>query len=189
MTAARALHYVPYDEFLQSERESDLRHEWVNGEVYAMSRGTPEHARLTNRVAARLLDRLVGDGCESYGESAAIFIEAAQHHTYADGMLVCGPLVTRVVRDRNGKSLGEAITNPTVLVEVLSESTERYDRDGKFTAYKQIPSLCEYVLVSQEERKIEIRRHDQEGWHTSIAYAGETFVVHEQEFTVDSIYV
>jgi Uma2 family endonuclease len=81
------------------------------------------------------------DGCESFSESAAIFIEAAQQHTYADASLVCGPLVTRNVHDRNGKSTGEAIVNPTLIVEVLSDSTERYDRDGKFEAYKKLPSF------------------------------------------------
>lgn len=188
MGAARSPHYVPYDEFLRIESASDERHEWVNGVVYAMSRGTPEHARLTNRIVGKVLGAFLDDGCESYSESAAIFIEASQHHTYADATLVCGPLVTRTVHDRNGKSLGAAIVNPTLIVEVLSDSTERYDRDGKFEAYKKLSSFEEYVLVTQDMPRIEVRTRDGHEWTTRIAEAGETIRIHGRDFAVDAIY-
>jgi hypothetical protein len=86
---------------------SDERHEWVDGLVYAMSRGSPEHGRLTNRVTGKVLTPLLEEGCESFSADTAIFIEAAQQHTYADASLVGGPLVTRTVRDRNGQRIGE----------------------------------------------------------------------------------
>lgn len=186
MTAAQVPQFVPYDAFLRTENASEDRHEWVNGVVYAMSRGTPEHARLTGRMFTRVLGAF--RECESFAESAAIFIETAQHHTYADGILVCGPLVTRTVHDRNGKSLGEAIVNPTVIVEVLSESTERYDRDGKFEAYKKLPSFEAYVLVSQGERRLEVRTKRDGQWTTAIATAGESVVIHGKTFEVDAIF-
>ena len=188
MTAAQTPQYVPYDVFLVMEKASDERHEWVGGVVYAMSRGSPEHGRLTNRVVGRILTPLLEEGCESFSSDTPIFIEAAQHHTYADASLVCGPLVTRTVHDKNGQSIGDAIVNPTLIVEVLSDSTERYDRDGKFEAYKKVPSFQEYVLVSQAERRVEVRSRQGQTWTTQIGSTGEMVRVHGRDVAVDAIY-
>ncbi len=188
MPAAKPQEYVPYDVFLRSEASSDLRHEWVDGIIYAMSRGSPEHGRLAGRVTAKMLSSFLDDGCEIFSSDTAIFIEAAQHHTYADATLICGSLVTRTVHDRNGKSIGEAIVNPTIIVEVLSDATERYDRDGKFEAYKKLPSFEEYVLVSQGERRIEVRTRQDQQWLTQVGSAGQIVRVHGREFAVDDIY-
>ena len=186
--AARPPQHVPYDVFVVMEKASDDRHEWVDGVVYAMSRGSPEHGRLTNRVVGKILTPLLEGGCESFSSDTPIFIEAAQHHTYANASLVCGPLVTRTVHDKNGQSIGEAIVNPTLIVEVLSDSTERYDRDGKFEAYKKIPSFEEYVLVSQAERRIEVRSRQGQIWTTQVGSTGETVSIHGRDVAVDSIY-
>ena len=188
MTAARTRDFVPYDVFLRSERASEDRHEWVDGVVYAMSRGSPEHGRLTNRVIGKVLTPLLDEGCESFSSVPPIFIEAAQHHTYADASLVCGPLVTRTVHDKNGQSIGEAIVNPALIVEVLSSATERYDRDGKFEAYKKLPSFEQYVLVSQDERHIEVRSREDQHWTTQVGGAGETVRIQGREVAVDAIY-
>jgi Uma2 family endonuclease len=188
MSAARTKEYVPYDEFLRTESASDGRHEWVDGVVYAMSRGSPEHGRLTNRITGKVLTGFLDDGCESFSSDTPIFIEAAQQHTYADASLVCGALVTRTVHDRNGQPLGEAIVNPVLIVEILSPATERYDRDGKFEAYTKLPSFEEYVLVSQTERRIEVRTRGREGWTTAVGRAGDMVRIHGRDFAVDSIY-
>jgi len=188
MVAAQSPRYVPYDEFLAAERASDARHEWVDGVVYAMSRGTPEHARLAMRFALRALGPLLEEGCEAFSSDAPIFIEAARHHTYADASVVCGPLVTRTVHDKNGKSIGEAIVNPTIIIEVLSDATERYDRDGKFEAYKKIPTFEEYVLVSQGEHRIEVRSLQDSQWTSKVAGEGQTIRIHGRDVAVDSIY-
>jgi Uma2 family endonuclease len=188
MTAARTRDYVPYDVFLRNESASETRNEWVDGVVYAMSRGSPEHGRLTNRVTGLVLTPLLKEGCESFSSDTPIFIEAAKQHTYADASLVCGPLITRTVHDRNGQSIGEAIVNPVLIVEVLSAATERYDRDGKFEAYKKLPSFAEYVLVSQGERRIEVRTLDNEHWTTVVAGPGESVRIHGRDVAVDAIY-
>lgn len=188
MSHARASEYVSYDAFLRQESGADERHEWVDGVVYAMSRGTPEHGRLINRVVTKVLGPLLEEGCESFASDTPIFIEAAQHHTYADASLVCGPLVTRRVHDKNGKSIGEAIVNPELIVEVLSDATERYDRDGKFEAYKRLPSFREYVLVSQGERRVEVRTLGAGGWSIAIGRAGESVSIHGRTVGVDAIY-
>jgi Uma2 family endonuclease len=188
MTAVHSPRLVPYDEFLVIEKASDDRHEWVDGVVYAMSRGSPEHGRLTGRIIARMLTPLLDDGCEIFSSDTAIFIEVARHHTYADASVVCGSLVTRTVHDKNGQSIGEAIVNPTVIVEVLSDATERYDRDGKFEAYKKLSSLEEYVLVSQAERRVEVRSLEGQVWTVKVAGQGETIRVHGRDIAVDTIY-
>jgi Uma2 family endonuclease len=83
--------------------------------------------------------------------------------------------------------LGQAVTNPSVIIEVLSESTERYDRDGKFQLYKQIASLREYVLVAQHERRIEVFRREQ-AWHGEVASPGDAIRSHGAVVEVDRVY-
>jgi Uma2 family endonuclease len=89
---------------------------------------------------------------------------------------------------RNGESLGEAVTNPTILVEALSESTERYDRDGKFQAYKLLASLEEYVLVSQNERCIEVYRREGGTWRCETGGPEASVTIHCVKIGVDGFY-
>jgi Uma2 family endonuclease len=156
----------------------------VDGVVYAMPLGTPEHGRLTASVTIAL--GALPPDCRVYSSDTMLYVKAAELATYADVSVVCGPLESIAVR-KNGRSLGQAVTNPTVVIEVLSDSTERYDRDGKFNAYKALPSLREYVLISQEERRIEVfRRAD--GWAGEAKRAGEAVTVHGTPLDVDRIY-
>ncbi|HWL89295.1 MAG TPA: Uma2 family endonuclease [Polyangiaceae bacterium] len=104
MSAAQSPRYVPYDAFLRMEKVTDNRHEWVDGIVYAMSRGTPEHGRLTGRIIARALTPLLDEGCEIFSSDTPIFVEAARHHTHADASVVCGPLVTRTCTTRMARA-------------------------------------------------------------------------------------
>jgi Uma2 family endonuclease len=188
MTAASP-HRTSYEAYLQLEEESlETKHEWSDGVVYAMSRGSIEHARLTARVM-RVLGSALGTECEVFSSDAMLLIESVRLSTYADVVVVCGPLERKVTRDKNGKSIGEAITNPTVLVEVLSRSTERYDRDAKFQAYKQLTSLSEYVLLSQDAPTIEVyRRGDYGAWSCETASAGGAVTVHGARIEVDAVY-
>lgn len=131
---------------------------------------------------------MLGKECEVFSPDTMLYIELAKLSTYADVSIVCGTLETKKVV-KNGKSLGEAVTNPTIVVELLSESTERYDRDGKFQAYKRIASLQEYVLVSQDERSIEVyRRADDGSWSCETAGAGGQVVIHGAAVDVDDVY-
>jgi Uma2 family endonuclease len=186
---AAAAAAVPFDDYFASEvacADGAPKHEWFDGVVYAMSRGTPEHGRLTARVTVALGNALPDD-CQIYSSDTMLFIASASLATYADAIIVCGPLETLTVRDKNGRSVGQAVTNPVVVVEVLSESTERYDRDGKFQAYKQLPSLREYVLVSQDVRRIEVfRRAD--GWVGEVGAASESVRIHGAAIDVDRVY-
>ncbi|MFO0613644.1 MAG: Uma2 family endonuclease [Polyangiaceae bacterium] len=186
MTAASPMR-VSLEEYLELEaRSPDVKHEWHDGVVYAMSRGTPEHARLTFRITQLLL--ALEKTCQGYAAGAMLYIERAKLSTYADAFVVCGALETKNVM-KNGRSLGEAVTNPTVIVEVLSDSTERYDRDGKFQAYKQIASLEEYVLVGQYEPLVEVYRRQPSGeWTCATGGPGTSFIVHGAELRVDELY-
>jgi Uma2 family endonuclease len=188
MRQATASDYVKFEDYFEAEATSaddTPKHEWFDGVVYAMSRGTPEHGRLTSGVTVALGNVLPPE-CPLYSSDTMIFIPAANLATYADVSVVCGPLQTITVK-KDGRSLGRAITNPVVLIEVLSESTERYDRDGKFQLYKQIASLEEYVLVSQEERRVEVFRREAE-WAGEVALTGQSVVIHHASVEVDRIY-
>lgn len=160
--------------------------EWCAGLVYAMSGGSPEHSRLCAKVIAVLAPRLTED-CTLFDSKADIWVEAAEFYGQADASVVCGALHTHTVK-RKDKTLGEAITNPVVVIEVLSPSTEARDRGEKFEAYKQVSSLREYVLVSQNERQIEVRRRGERGWSCEVARSGGSIAIHGHEIPVDAIY-
>lgn len=178
---------VSYEDDLLAETAGEEKHEWSDGVVYAMSRGTPEHARLSLR-AGRLLGNALAKDREVYSSDPMIFVEEARLSTYADATVVCGPSDTKKVV-KNGKAIGEAVTNPTVIVELLSDSTERYDRDGKFNAYRNLASFEEYVLVSQHERLVEVYRRDPAGsWSVEVSRAGASFSVHGARIAVDEPY-
>ena len=185
MTIAAELLFTPYDEYLALESVGDVKHEWINGLVYAMSRGTPEHGRLSAAIVRALPQT---DNCRVYSSDTLLYVEKAQHSTYADASIVCGAILTRGAKDKNGKSLGEAITNPTVVVEVLSKSTEQRDRNERFVLFQQVDSLEEYVLLSQDERRIEVRRRVGRNWTFEVRLTGETIRIHGSDIVVDTIY-
>ena len=174
------------EEFLEMEPEDGTWLEWCAGLVYAMSGGSPEHSRLSARVIATLGPLLESD-CTIFDSKADLWVEAAEFYGQADASVVCGALHTHTVK-KNGKTLGEAITNPAIVIEVLSPSTEARDRGEKFEAYKRISSLKEYVLVSHNDRRIEIRRRTERGWSCDVALAGETIRIHGHEVAVDALY-
>jgi Uma2 family endonuclease len=191
--------HVTFAEYLEAERSSDVKHEWFNGAVYAMSRGTPEHARLSMRIG-RIVGPKLPEDCEAYSSDLMLYVAEAKLSTYADASIICGPLETITVK-RHGKSLGEAVTNPQVIFEVLSDSTERYDREEKFGYYRTLPSLQEYVLVSQDEVMIEVFRRpalgsagraspasSNSGWECQRARAGGTVTIHGRTIEVDALY-
>lgn len=140
--------YMTEAEYLELERDSEIRHEYLQGEVVAMAGASPNHNRITLSLSAILLTHLRGKDCEAFGESMRIKIEAADVQTYPDLSVVCGE--SQFTEDNP-----PALLNPIVLVEILSPSTERYDRGKKFQTYRKLPTLQDYVLVSQESAHIE----------------------------------
>ncbi len=146
---AVAHHRYTWSDYLEYEDFSSEKHEYLDGEIYAMAGGTPEHALLAGRVVTVLGAQLRRKACKVYTSDLRIRVMATGLTTYPDVSVICG----KVEVDPTSKLTA---INPTLLVEVLSPSTEDYDRGTKFEHYQQIPSLKEYVLVSQRECLIEV---------------------------------
>ncbi len=164
MGEAAAQPRVDYETYLAIERETDRKHEWFDGRVYAMAGGTLEHSDLSGQMILELGLLARTCGCRVHTSDAKVRVLATGLATYPDAAVVCGK-VERDPEDRN------AMTNPSVLVEVLSDSTEGYDRGDRFHHYRQIPALRDYV--SQHERRIEVYSRDARGrWVLSVAGAG-----------------
>lgn len=159
--------YVSYADYLAAERVSETKHEWLRGEVHAMAGGTPEHARLQMAIGAALTVALRGKPCVTYGPDLRVRIAETELATYPDATVVCGSLETH-------PDDPDAATNPTLIVEVLSPSTEAYDRGEKLRHYRRLRSLREIVYVAQGEPRIEVfRRIDGNRWEILDAGAGE----------------
>ncbi|MEI8256871.1 MAG: Uma2 family endonuclease [Deltaproteobacteria bacterium] len=155
---------VAFPQYIAAERASETKHQLVDGEVFDMSGGTPEHAALIAGVIAALGTQLRGRPCRVF--SSDLRIRAGELVTYPDASVVCG----RLERDPEDDS---TILNPSVIVEVLSDSTEAFDRGRKAEHYRKTPSLREYALVDQHEPHIEAYRRTEQGWVLSEAGKGQ----------------
>lgn len=149
MAAPATLHRHSYADYLALEESSNTKHEFLNGEIYGMAGGTPEHAALSVAVSSALLAQLRGGPCRVYSSDLRVRVLATGLATYPDVTVVCGELE----RDPDGPT---TVVNPRVVVEVLSDGTEAYDRGQKLDHYRQIPSLAAVVLVSHRSPAIEI---------------------------------
>jgi len=174
-----------YADYLALEAASDEKHEYYGGEIFAMAGGTSEHARLAASFGGELRAALTQakKPCSVFSSDLRVRVEDADRTFYPDVSVVCG---------KRQVSLDDtlAITNPIVIVEVLSESTERNDRGEKFKHYRMLTSLEEYVLVNTESKLIEVFRKSAEGWVLTDAKEGEELVLRSLGVTlsVDAIY-
>ena len=146
------------EEYVDLEEYSNLKHEYYDGQIWAMGGGTIEHARLATAISRLLGNQLDGRPCAVYSSDARVRVVATGLDTYPDLSIGCGP-IENDVEDRLAQ------TNPSVLIEVTSNTSEKYDRGAKFEHYKLISSLREYVIVSHRERAIDVfRRGDDGAW-------------------------
>lgn len=158
---------VSYADYLAAEERSGAKHEWLDGEVFAMSGSKPVNALLAMRVGHALTIALGPRGCDVYSSDLRVRVPASGLATYPDVGVVCGEVVPDLVDP-------DAATNPSLLVEVLSRSTERWDRGGKMRHYQRLPSLTTYVLVHTRERRVEwYTRLDDGSWRYQAAGPGE----------------
>ena len=168
MVAPARLHGYTFDEYLDLENASNVKHEFLEGEIYAMAGGTPRHAALTLAVGGALLAQLRGGPCRAFSSDLRVRVRATGLATYPDVAVVCGPLE----RDPDSDA---TVTNPRVLVEVLSKSTKDFDLGEKFDHYQQIPSLQAVLYVWQTEIRMELRSRAPDGHWTSREFrAGDT---------------
>ena len=165
MTAAPAKKWTP-DEYLDAERTASQKHEYFGGEIFAMAGSTERHDTISGNVTISLGNALRGGACRPHTSDMRIHIPATGLYTYSDGLVVCGAQFTDMTRD--------TLTNPAVLFEVLSDSTEGFDRGRKFDNYRSIPSLMDYVLVSQHEVLVEHFVRQEDGtWNLRVLRAGQ----------------
>lgn len=170
-------------EYLAWERTQSERHEYVHGEVFAMAGGSPRHNALAAAVIGDLRSELRGGPCRVLSSDQRIVARDGEHYVYPDVSVVCGPVEL-------AKDTHDVLTNPWAVFEVLSRSTEPYDRGDKWASYRQIPSLSHYLLVSQASPRIEwFRRQSDGAWRYEVVeLGGRISLSGEISLTIDSIY-
>jgi Uma2 family endonuclease len=145
------------EEYLAQERKAEYKSEYVAGQILAMSGVSREHSLITGNIARVLGSQLLDRPCEVHASDMRVKVPARGMYTYPDVVVVCGDA-------RFEDEQVDTLLNPTVIVEVLSPSTEAYDRGAKFAYYRQLPSLQDYLLVSQFQMLIEHFTREEEGW-------------------------
>ena len=144
------LTYINLIEYLEAEDYSQIRHEYLNGQVFGMTGGSREHNLITGNIHNRLKNHLRGSGCQVFASDMKVRIETDNVFYYPNVVVTCNSQDTEKF----------FLTKPCLIVEVLSPSTENIDRREKLLTYKKIESLQEYVLVSQDEVEVELYRKD-----------------------------
>ncbi|HKP71978.1 MAG TPA: Uma2 family endonuclease [Pyrinomonadaceae bacterium] len=140
--------YLTPEEYLAHERKAEYKNEYFDGAIYAMTGASREHNLIDTNIIGELRQRLKGKPCEVYPSDMRIRIPSVGLYTYPDAVVVCG-------EPKFEDAHVDTLLNPTLVVEVLSPSTESYDRGKKFGYYRSIESLAEYLLVAQDEHKVE----------------------------------
>ena len=162
--------FITPEEYLRLEREAPYKSEYFAGEIFAMAGGSPAHSVIIMSLGRELGNALKGHRCVPYDGNLRIFFPSTGLYSYPDASVICGSL-------EFADAHGDNITNPTLIVEVLSDSTEAYDRGKKFAHYRTLPSFAEYVLVSQKEPLIEVFFRMADGtWQLTPARGRETVV-------------
>jgi Uma2 family endonuclease len=160
--------HVSVEEYLASEERSTIRHEYVDGRLFAMTGSTLKHNILAGNLHSILHTRVKGGPCRVFMEGVKVRVEATNSFYYPDVMVACSEFSDKAV----------FTDQPVLLVEVLSPSTSVIDRREKLIAYKQIPSLKEYLIVHQRKRCVEIYRRDETGnWSICELATGKVFEI------------
>jgi Uma2 family endonuclease len=178
MSAPQKKPFLTPEEYLRAERLAEFRSEYFGGEVFAMSGGRPNHSLISANVITALSYRLRGRRCTAYESNLRIVVSPTGLYTYPDASVFCDPMQF-VDADE------DTALNPTLIVEVLSKTTEAYDRGKKFEQYRQIASLREYVLVAQDEPLIERFQREGEGRWVLTSIAGMTGVIRLDSLEVE----
>lgn len=154
--------WISPQDYLAAEKTAEVRHEYVDGEVFAMVGASRRHAAIVGNLFVAIRQAARACGCSAYANDVKVRVEAANAYYYPDLVATCHP----------GDDDPYVVHAPTLVVEVLSDSTEAVDRREKRVNYQTIPSLREIVLVSQNERGVEIYRRDGAHWVADIVTEG-----------------
>jgi Uma2 family endonuclease len=172
-----------FRDYVSLEELAAVKHEYLDGAVWAMAGGTPEHAGIAGNVIGILRQQLSGKPCRVFTSDLRIRVRATGLATYPDASVVCGQLETDP-EDKN------TVVNPRIVVEVLSSSTEQYDRGEKLTHYFQVESLEAVLLVAHDGRRVDVHYRTQEGW-TVRQYTGSQVAMLEAidaQIPLDELY-
>ncbi|MEO1670627.1 MAG: Uma2 family endonuclease [Cyanobacteria bacterium J06631_2] len=193
MVASPRNSFITPEEYLQLEAASDIKHEYIDGEVYDMARATDTHVTIALNVAVLLRSHLRDSGCRVFISDMKVKLEQKNRFFYPDVLVTCE------TQDRENNTFKQF---PRLIIEVLSDSTEAFDRGDKFADYQFLPSLQEYVLINTKKARIECFRRTAEGlWLlqfyeleaekfelTSVEFTGKIADVYEQvEFAIDKL--
>jgi Uma2 family endonuclease len=148
MAVANPVHRLTEAEYLEIERRAECKSEFLDGEMFAMSGGTRSHNLIASNMNRAIGNQLEGGPCVVYTSDMRVKVQADGLYTYPDVSVACG-------KEEFANEQDDTLLNPTILVEILSDSREAYDRGKKFALYRQIPSLREYLLVSQHKPLVE----------------------------------
>lgn len=157
---AVTLNKLSIAEYILLSQQGNQKYEYHNGNIFAMAGGTINHSTISTNILAELVNQLLANNaeCRPFNSDARLHIAIGNKILYPNTMVVCGEI-------ERAETEKESITNPKLIVEVLSESTESYDRGDKFYFYQQIPSLKEYVLVAQNKQQVDVfKRGDENLW-------------------------
>ncbi len=158
VASSEEIYRISHKDYLEGEKVSPIKHEYIRGEVYAMVGASKAHDTITLNLLTLLRNHVRGSGCRVYTGDLKVYIETADVYYYPDALVTCEQ------RDITA-SEEYFIRYPRLVVEVLSPSTEAFNRGDKFADYRQIETLEEYVLVSQDRINVEcFRRNDQGRW-------------------------
>lgn len=183
MDEAAAIARMTSAEYLEWERQQLDKHEFHHGEVFAMAGGSPEHNFLAGKMNAALQVALHGKRCAVFPSDQRISLQNNERYVYPDTVVVCGGI-------RREPGSPDVITNPSIIVEVLSPSTESYDRGMKWEAYQKIDTVTDYLLVSQSGVRIEHFQREANGsWNYRAYQSGDTITLSNgASLNVDAIY-
>ena len=156
--------YLTIDNYLQLEEQSPVKHEYIEGQIYAMAGASDPHVTIAGNLFALLRSHVRGSGCRVYISDMKARIESLNRFYYPDVMVTCDP------RDQETSTYKRF---PTLIVEVLSDSTEAFDRGDKFTDYQALDSLREYVLINTKRQRVESFRRNEEGLWVLQSYTPE----------------
>lgn len=155
-SSAAQARYTP-EQYIELERKAPYKNEFINGQIYAMSGASRAHNLITGNTHREVSSQLRGRSCEAYVNDMRVKVAATGLYTYPDVAVVCGEI-------RFDDAQKDTLLSPTVLIEVLSPSTEAYDRGEKFAHYRRLESLQEYVLIAQDKVRVEHFRRQGVQW-------------------------
>jgi Uma2 family endonuclease len=172
MSAIPASKYISIEDYITAEETALEKHEYYKGEVFAMAGAGIPHNRIVRNTSTEIDNFLKGKSCEIFPSDLKIYIEANSLFTYPDLTIFCEPVKTY-------KNRSDVATNPIVIIEVLSKSTQDYDRGSKFKLYRDLPSLKEYILISSIEVLVEkyIKQSDNKWQFTACNKVEDKFAI------------